>query len=202
MALRLPRLDVLILSTLQRRAMNGYELKLELRYRHVRWWAKCEHGHVYAALTRLERDGLIERVSEGKRGSRVYGVSARGRDQLAETLREFGTDVEPSYFDVDLFLAASYVLPRERAVQVLRERADLLYAQVDEARGLLDRMRGKVPTSGLLIMGHRIDHLESERLFALHAADTLEQDSARGPFMGEEPIGAFLERTGVEIERA
>ncbi len=57
------RIDLLVLSCLARLPMHGYELELELRYRHVRWWAKCEHGHLYAALARLERNGLLRRVS-------------------------------------------------------------------------------------------------------------------------------------------
>ena len=57
---RISKTDVLVLSTLARVPMHGYELKLELRYKHVNWWARCDHGHIYTSLTRLDKRGFIE----------------------------------------------------------------------------------------------------------------------------------------------
>src|SRR5688500_9018732 len=74
----LSRMEVLVLSTLARRPMHGYEVMLELRYKHVRWWAKCEHGHLYATITRLAKRGDIkERAGRGRSedGQRVYAVT-------------------------------------------------------------------------------------------------------------------------------
>jgi DNA-binding PadR family transcriptional regulator len=197
-----PRLDILILSTLYRRPMHGYELKLELRYRHVKWWAKVEHGHVYASLSRLEKNGLIKCIQEGQRGRKVYEVTDEGRRFLADTLLEMGHVVEPVYMDVDLFLAASYTLPRTEAVQVLRDRAAHLQSQIDGAQALQEKVKGKVPLAAILIMGHRARHLMAEKAFALQAALAIEENPHDGPFMGTLAIEEFLNDTRVEIEDA
>src|SRR3990170_4314782 len=76
-----PRIDILVLASLARAPMHGYDIKMELRYKHVRWWAKCEHGHLYAALGRLHRDGYIvpADASPGKRGRVAYRITDTGR---------------------------------------------------------------------------------------------------------------------------
>src|SRR3990170_981233 len=78
------RIELLVLSSLARLPMHGYELKLELRYKHVRWWAKCEHGHLYAALKRLEAQKLVRGATRktGERTRRGFAISAAGRRWL------------------------------------------------------------------------------------------------------------------------
>ena len=75
------KMEILLLTALARAPMHGYELKLELAYKHVEWWAKCEHGHLYAALPRLLRRGDIALVAPGRdegRGKRVFQVTPAG----------------------------------------------------------------------------------------------------------------------------
>src|SRR5678815_933545 len=100
------RMEVLILTALSRAPMHGYDLKLELRYKHVRWWAKAEHGHLYAALARLERGKHVRRApgKTGGRTRRVYAITRTGKARLRTALIAFGAAPDTSYFDVDLFL--------------------------------------------------------------------------------------------------
>ena len=103
-------MDVLLLGSLYRKPMHGYQLKLELRYKHVDLWAQCDHGHLYYTLKRLEKEGWVtkkeEREGQGP-PRKIFRITAEGRRHLQAALRQFGTSVEDTWFDIDLFLANS-----------------------------------------------------------------------------------------------
>ncbi|MBI2376198.1 MAG: PadR family transcriptional regulator [Deltaproteobacteria bacterium] len=196
-------MDVLILSSIARVPMHGYELQLELRYRHVRWWAKAEHSHVYLALARLERSGDLVRVASkggAGRARRVYALSERGRVRLLAALSRLGGAADETHFEFDLFLAGAYLLEREEVLSALGARLAAVEAQLVEARTLTERMEGKVPIAGELIMEHRVRHLVHEREFTAHVIEVVRSAEGWGPFLGSERIRDFIARTGVSIE--
>ena len=196
------RMEILVLSSLARTPMHGYDLKLELRYKHVRWWAKAEHGHLYAALARLERRGFIRRQG-GKNGRRrVFAPTDSGLRRLREVLAQVGAAPDATYFDVDLFLSGAFVLGRKGALAILDQRRTALSDQLTEARALRDQMNAFVPTVGRLIMDHRVGHLEREVAFTERAAEALRAEAAWGSFLGRAPIADFIERTGAPLEAA
>src|ERR1041385_7709662 len=118
------KMEILVLTALARTPMHGYELKLELQYKHVQWWAKCEHGHLYAALARLERGKYIRRIARpgGRSTQRVYTVTAAGRRRVAAALVELGGQPDSTYFDIDMFLSACHLLDRDAALPILADR--------------------------------------------------------------------------------
>ncbi len=196
----LSRIEILVLSTLARRPMHGYELKLELRYKHVRWWAKAEHGHLYATLERLARRGHIERVGEVEgETKRVYGATDSGLARVRAAVIEICAAPDQTYFDVDLFLSSAFMLPKKRVLALLEERARRLQAQLEEARELRATMDA-VPTVAKLIIDHRVTHLEREIAFATNCARALRRDKKWGPFLGRESIRVFIQRTGAPLE--
>ena len=194
------RMEILVLSSLARTPMHGYDLKLELRYKHVRWWAKAEHGHLYAALTRLERRGFIRRQGAKNGRRRVFAPTESGMERLREILSQVGAAPDTTYFDVDLFLSGAFVLGRKGAVAILEQRQAALTEQLAEARALRDEMNAFVPTVGRLIMDHRVGHLEREIAFTERAAEALRAESAWGSFLGRAPIAEFVKKTGVPLE--
>ena len=197
------RMEVLILSSLYRLPMHGYELKLELRYKHVRWWAKAEHGHLYAALARLEKRKLIKPLAKqapAGRGKRVYAITEAGKRHLERALLELGSGKEQTFFDVDLFLSAAFTLPKKRVLALLAERTRALDAQREEARALYTRMSALIPAVGRLIIQHRIEHFEHELAFTKRAIAELKKDASWKPMLGAEHVDAFIARTGVALE--
>ncbi len=182
--------------------MHGYELKLELQYKHVRWWAKCEHGHLYAALKRLEKLGLIKGAirKQGKRKRRVFSITAAGRRWLRRSLRELASSPDSTYFDVDLFLSGTFFLKQEDVIDLLRDRVRILVDQRRDAQALLDSMGALVPAVGRIVMRHRIRHLEHEADFARDAAKALAAEKSWDPFLGKRSITEFIQRTSVPLE--
>ena len=77
-------LDMLVLRTLNRGAMHGYEI--------ARWIQqtsddalKVEEGSLYPALYRLERKGWIKSawgLSQNNRKARFYTLTRKGRKEL------------------------------------------------------------------------------------------------------------------------
>jgi DNA-binding PadR family transcriptional regulator len=197
-------METLVLSTLARTPMHGYELKLELRYKHVGWWAKFEHSHLYAALGRLLRQGYVREVhdktSQDGRARRVLAITAKGRKRLAEMLEAFGAGGDHTYFDVDLFFTGSYLLERRKVVSIVKNRLAALGVQLREARRLEKSMGELVPAMGRLVIEHRIGHLTREIQFAERALREIEGQARWGSFLGSERISDFIARTRVELE--
>ena len=195
------RMEILVLSTLARRPMHGYEIKLELRYKHVRWWAKCEHGHLYSALARLEKGRFVRAVGKnGERGRRILEITPLGRKRLSDALEQLGPAPDATYFDIDLFLAGAFSLPHARVLEVLEQRAAALRAQLAEAEEVRRATSPYVPAVGRLIIDHRVAHLAREAEFADAAAQAVRAEASWGAFLGAQPIEDFLRETGVPLE--
>jgi PadR family transcriptional regulator PadR len=84
-------LDMLVLKTLSRGANHGYGIALHIR-RVSQDAFKVGEGSLYPALQRLLVNGWVQAewaVTETNRKARVYKITAAGRKQLAEEVREF-----------------------------------------------------------------------------------------------------------------
>jgi DNA-binding PadR family transcriptional regulator len=197
------KMEILVLTALARTPMHGYELKLELQYKHVQWWAKCEHGHLYAALARLERGKYIRRIARpgGRSTQRVYTVTAAGRRRVTAALVDLGGQPDATYFDVDMFLSACHLLDRDAALAILADRVAATRRKLAEANQIEKAMRGHVPAAGRLIMEHRIQYLDSEVRFLERCVATLRAEPTWESFLRGTTIGEFVETTRVPLER-
>jgi transcriptional regulator len=80
-------LDVLILKTLSRGEMHGYEIA-EWIHKTSEETLSVEEGALYPALHRLELRGLLSAVwdvSENNRRAKYYRLTTAGRRQLKES---------------------------------------------------------------------------------------------------------------------
>jgi DNA-binding PadR family transcriptional regulator len=192
--------ETLILSSLSRRSMHGYEIKLEMRYKHVSWWASFEHGHLYAALARLERDGLVRgEETDDPRKKRILHITDLGRARLREDLRAIADGPDRTFTEVDVYVACCFVLPREEALDALDRRAERLREQIAAFGDVIARMSEHAPASGHAIMRHRREHLEREVDFCATARDLLAAQPDWTSHFGEVPIEDFARSHGVDV---
>jgi DNA-binding PadR family transcriptional regulator len=196
------RIEVLLLGALARAPMHGYELKLELRYKHVEWWAKCDHGHLYAALTRLEQARYIKQVRRagGRATQRVFAITAAGRKRLLDALEQLAARDDTTYFDIDVFLSACHLLDREHVLALLEARRAAVAAKAVAADELEQSMRPYVPPVGRLIMEHRVGYLHREEEFLGRCVEALRAQPGWGSFLAGKPIEEFIRATGVPLE--
>ena len=199
---RASRMEILVLSSIARKPMHGYEIKLEFRYKHVGWWTKADHGHIYATLNRLEKQGHIEVVEGGSRRRKVFAATESGRAHLRQLLLEVGRARDATTFDIDLFVSGAFLLELEEALAVLHERVGVLEAQIAEAHALRASTAPYVPVAARLIIDHRVDHLELELAYAKRARQAFEAQARWGSFLGDRSIEDFVEETGVPLEEA
>lgn len=78
-------LDLLVLSILSRGPLHGFGIASEILEASDEL-LRVEEGSLYPALHRLEQSGLLKgewRVTENGRRARFYGLTARGKKQLA-----------------------------------------------------------------------------------------------------------------------
>ncbi len=197
---RTSRMEILILSSLARKPMHGYEIKLEFRYKHVSWWTKADHGHIYATLNRLQKHGHIALCEGGQRGRKVFDVTDTGRQHLRAMLLEAGASPDATTFDIDLFISGAFLLELGEALEVLDRRAGVLSEQIEEAHALKERTSPYVPAAARLIIDHRIEHLELELRYARRAREAFEAQARWGSFLGDRSIEDFVSETGVPLE--
>ena len=141
-------LELAVLGLLHEAPMHGYELRKQLNAR-LGTFRAFSWGSLYPTLRRLLRAGLIAetapdtterpdgttRAAWGRRGRRVYEITADGKDRFGELLAEVG----PQTWDDEGFgvhLAFFSRTPVEVRMRILEGRR----RQVEERReGLLTR---------------------------------------------------------------
>ena len=81
-----------LLALLEQGPMYGYQLRAEFEQRTGATWP-LNVGQVYTTLTRLERDGLVERRHGGRRrraATSIYRVTEAGRDEVVGVVHHAG----------------------------------------------------------------------------------------------------------------
>jgi DNA-binding PadR family transcriptional regulator len=158
-------LELAVLGLLHEAPMHGYELRKQLHAR-LGSLRAFSWGSVYPTLRRLQRAGLIAerepeptpaavRSSWGRRGRRVYEITAEGKDRLDELLGETG----PQAFDDESFgvhLAFFSRTPAEVRMRILEgrrrrveERRDGLRTTMTRAGEQIDRYTRELHRIGL-----------------------------------------------------
>jgi PadR family transcriptional regulator AphA len=76
-----------VLGLLTLAPSNGYELTQRFDQSLSNAWY-ASHSQIYPELAKLEAAGMIEVVGEGARGSRTYGATQAGRDEVRRWMTE------------------------------------------------------------------------------------------------------------------
>lgn len=177
-----------ILGLLHEAPMHGYELRKRLANLAGAYCA-FSYGSLYPALRRLLRAGLIIEESPGsspedrparswgRRGKRVYELTAEGKERFAELLAEGG----PEAWDDDGFgvhMAFFSRTPAEARMRILEgrrrrveERREGLRAALARAGEQIDRYTRELHRMGLESsdrevrwLNELIDHERAEQL--------------------------------------
>ncbi|MBU6496635.1 MAG: PadR family transcriptional regulator [Acidobacteria bacterium] len=158
-------LDLAILGLLMERDHHGYEIRTEVRER-LTFGAPLSFGSIYPALARLERTGLVEvadgttsfasRLSTGslsgeraslralrsgtplgRRGRKVYRITAQGREAFSELLADPNGGDDSRGFSLRIALA-KYLTPALRITLLERRRTELT-ERLEELRSTSSR---------------------------------------------------------------
>ena len=144
--------------------MYGHQIRRDARIDCTELWSEVKPGSLYAALHRLQAEGLIEPVRTEQQGNlparTVYAITAEGRRELralrAEALREVALRPDP----VDLALAVSADLDEDTLRGFFASRREALSGRA----AFFERERGEPDQSPAddLIIEHLMARIETE----------------------------------------
>jgi DNA-binding PadR family transcriptional regulator len=154
-----------VLAALARHGpMYGHQIRRDARIDCTELWSEVKPGSLYAALHRLQAEGLIEPVRTEQQGNlparTVYAITGEGRRELralrAEALREVALRPDP----VDLALAVSADLDTGTLRGFFASRREALSARA----AFVERQRGEPDRSAAdgLIIEHVKARIETE----------------------------------------
>lgn len=164
-----------LLGLLEGEPRHGYDLKRawDRRFGHLK---AMRYSQVYATLSRLERDGLIELVGEepGQGPDRKrYRITPDGTADLARWLAE--PDVPDGPVHADLFAKVVLALDTDHPVDDFLEAQRAVHTQ--RMRDLLDR-RDHADEVERAALDLAVFHLEADLRWIDHARRRLERIAA------------------------
>jgi DNA-binding PadR family transcriptional regulator len=123
-----------LLALLEEEPRYGYQLRVEFEARTGATWP-LNVGQVYTTLSRLERDGLVERAGEDDEGHELYRITDAGRRDVQ---RWFETPVDrsaPPRDELAIKLAIAVTVPGvDVGAIVQRQRTATVRALQDYTR--------------------------------------------------------------------
>ena len=141
----LTQADLVVLSLLAERPMHGYQLNAEMDRQEVNDWAVVSRPHVYYAIAKLSRRGLIARSKDDAAAAgperTCYRVTPKGLKALAAALSEphWATGRPPSPFIT--WVALSIHAPPPMVERMIDARVAFLQEQLAKERATLPHVR-------------------------------------------------------------
>ncbi len=137
-------LALAVLATLRERPMHPYEMATTMRSYGKERSIKLNYGSLYTVVDNLAKHGLIEAIGarrEGRRPERtVYQLTDPGRAELEDWMSELVATPVKEYPQFEAALSELAVLPPERVLELLRDRASALEKAIGEERASLDAL--------------------------------------------------------------
>jgi len=187
-----------ILGFLREKDFYGYELK-KVMERFMGDWTDIKFGSIYYALERLAHENLVEPVRREKEGSNpartVYRITDKGRAAFLVMLEENLTKIHKFFMPLDMGLFFGWHVDRNRMVEILRGRAEMMKATIQfltDQKSFMAR-NPHLPEIVMMLEKHQVTHLQAEYEYLIELAAFVE---TRDLYEGK-TLGDFLE---VDIE--
>ena len=163
-------LALAVLSYLTQRPMHPYELGRTLRENGDERSIKFNHGSLYMVVGQLEKADFIAAEGTDRDGQRpertVYALTAAGRAELHDWLRELVEDPQPEYPRFVAALSLTAALPPADVLALLRRRLDRLAPLRTEITELIaGALARDIPQLFLLEEEYRLALLDAEIAF-------------------------------------
>ncbi len=131
-------LALAVLACLYEKPMHPYEMATTLRNRGKHESIKLNYGSLYSVVESLQRHEWIvpqETEREGRRPERtVYALTDTGREQYFDWLSELIAVPVKEYTQFEAGLSFMPSVSRDEALELLRNRAELLQEELDQAK--------------------------------------------------------------------
>ena len=168
-------LALTLLAQLIERPMYPYEMANVLRERGKDQAIKINWGSLYTVVQNLEKHGFIEAVEvarEGRQPERTtYHITAQGRAELIDWLRELIGEPEREYGRLEAGLSDGGWLPPDEVIVLLGDRLAALDKQIALEQAHLDISSQQLPRLFLIEAEYHLAMLKAEAdwVRALHS---------------------------------
>ncbi|HEX5588472.1 MAG TPA: PadR family transcriptional regulator [Acidimicrobiia bacterium] len=178
-------LALAVLAVLSERPMHPYEMAATMRSRGHDESIRLNYGSLYSTVDGLTRRGLIAPVEterDGRRPERtVYAVTDDGRTEVTDWLAELLGTSTKEYPQFEAGLALMGVLPPDRVVALLRERADALDLESLRLESIVTAATDNgVPPVFLVEIDYERALVDADLAFTRRLADDLERAAIGG----------------------
>ncbi|NUR86938.1 MAG: PadR family transcriptional regulator [Nonomuraea sp.] len=147
-------LALAVLSAVVLRPMHPYEMASVLRARGKDDDMPIKWGSLYTVVRNLDRHGLIEAVGSAKEGGRpertIYRITEEGVAELRDWARELLAAPQRELPRFKAGLSVLGILGPDEVLTLLRERLEILNAQIGVQSDGLERDLGNLPRLFLL----------------------------------------------------
>ena len=145
--------------------MHPYEIATVLKQTGKEGDMNIKWGSLYTVVQNLEKHGFIEATKSNREGRRpertVYAITAAGRAELRDWLRELVAVLEPETNRFEAALSVMGVLPPDEAIPLLERRLGALDNDIVAHRAMLEGLT-QLP---------RVFLVESEYALAMREAE-------------------------------
>jgi DNA-binding PadR family transcriptional regulator len=146
--------------------MHGHQIRREAQIDRTELWTEIKVGSLYAALHRLETEGLVEAVRTEQEGNlpvrTIYAITPEGLRELRVLREEALRAVRLAADPFDLALQYSTELDDEILGTMLEDRRHHLEGELRTAEHLLEQARPHINDIEHMIMRHRNARIETE----------------------------------------
>jgi DNA-binding PadR family transcriptional regulator len=159
--------QLFVLGTLASRGpMHGHQIRRRAELERAEFWGKVKVSSLYAALHRLEDEGLIEALEtrqEGRFPARtVYAITQEGRRELAVLLDACFRSTTVAAEPIDLALTFSGSLDEGYLRNALEERLAALRSFAESTERMVQQVRPYLTPVDEAVIRHFTLRLEAE----------------------------------------
>src|SRR5258708_9325435 len=151
--------ELAILSLLYEGPSLDHDLNSEIEARGLRRWTAIGSSSMYYVLDKLERQGLVELVSE-EHGQRKFAISAAGLGVLQTSVADLLSTPHARDKSFELGLANLHVLKPNQVRSALLSRQQDLIMQIAKLREERQHVTGNFQIDSMF--GHGIEMREAE----------------------------------------
>lgn len=178
--------ELAILSLLYEKPCYDHELNKLIEARGLRRWTAIGSSSMYYVLEKLERQGLVRKVSEHD-GRRLFEISAAGTGVLQTSVADLLGSPRTYDKSFELGLANINVLKSSQIYMALLSRQQDMEAQLTRIREIFDRDKDTMPFHAAAIYTHRLHMLESELYWLREFIATWKTQAPPDPEVSIEP---------------
>ncbi|GAF92150.1 unnamed protein product, partial [marine sediment metagenome] len=157
--------DLVSLALVYHESMHAYAINAVIKEMGLEHWAHISPASIYSTLSRLERIGCVNVITE-KVGNmperKVYQITPKGKERFLDETKE--ALLSSSMGDNPFYLAVmfAYGITSDEAIPILHERIENLKKVLEHVTQEYEQMKKNDGYSGMIITKAGIKHIEIE----------------------------------------